>query len=191
VRGSASPPELRRPPRPRGGRRRPLRSPPRPLDENQVAGPVEDAQPGAGDGPSQGAGVGDGHQTVVGAVDHEGWRVDVPDPARGVEVGPRPGLPEVEGSDGEKARRALTIRSNSSGCSARYRAEVAAFRPRRTAPSGLKEPTPNIAASTRADILSPPRPPWLVLISTSRSTRSGLASASSWATKPPSDVPRT
>jgi hypothetical protein len=56
------------------------------LDENQVPGPLEDAQPRAGDGPGQGAGVGAGHQTVVGAVDHEGRRVDVSDPARGVDA---------------------------------------------------------------------------------------------------------
>src|SRR5215217_8095351 len=45
-----------------------------PLDKDEVARVVEDAQPGARDGPGEGRRVGDGHVAILGAVDHERGR---------------------------------------------------------------------------------------------------------------------
>ena len=42
-----------------------------PLDKDEVASVVEDAQPGTRDGRGQGRRVGDGHVAVLGAMDHE------------------------------------------------------------------------------------------------------------------------
>ncbi len=63
-----------------------------PLDEDQVASAVENAQFGARDGFGEGDSVGDGHVAVVGAVDHQRRRGDVPHIAGGVEsrTGHRP-----------------------------------------------------------------------------------------------------
>src|SRR5215218_1008560 len=69
-----------------------------PLDKDEVARVVEDAQPGARDGPGEGRRVGDGHVAILGAVDHERGRGYVPDISREVEVRPGPGLLVVGGA---------------------------------------------------------------------------------------------
>src|SRR5215216_866114 len=58
-----------------------------PLYKDQVSGIFEDAKLGVRDGFGEDDGVGNGHVAVVGAVDHERRRDDVPDIAGGVEPG--------------------------------------------------------------------------------------------------------
>src|SRR5215216_1155319 len=69
-----------------------------PLDKDEVARLIEDAQPGVWDGPGEGPRVGDGHVAVLGAVDHERGRGYVPDLSGEVEVRPGPGLLVVGGA---------------------------------------------------------------------------------------------
>src|SRR5215208_720651 len=71
-----------------------------PLDKDEVARVLEDAQPGARDGPGEGRRVGDGHVAVLGAVNHERGRGYAPNIPGEVKAGPGPGLLVVGGIGG-------------------------------------------------------------------------------------------
>src|SRR5215212_4013410 len=71
-----------------------------PLDKDEVARVLEDAQPGARDGPGEGRRVGDGHVAVLGAVDYERGRGYAPNIPGEVEASPCPGLLVVGGVGG-------------------------------------------------------------------------------------------